>query len=269
MVFFRELFFHSLEGQVQGSWHPFFSSPHGILFFFPREKKNMLAQNSWWHMLWSYECQATPRRRPQKVPRIVPRVLPRVLPRVRPNKRKFAQNNNLRQKHCTSPSPKIKNCLEILNVKNNKCKNNTNAPRITQVSPLSGGSGDIINIHGNHLGSVTQVLFGTASSTFAIVSDCELNATVPSNLPASTVTITVQNPFGDATFFPFQVTAIAVQSTPVHAQIAPFAVQPVLIQPVVPNNNLPPSKKTSVPFQDFVPPPLFIMHHALAQQYYR
>ncbi|MES4901619.1 MULTISPECIES: IPT/TIG domain-containing protein [unclassified Streptomyces] len=70
-------------------------------------------------------------------------------------------------------------------------------PVVTGVSPNSGPAGTPVVISGSGFTGATQVRFGTALSSFNVVSDTQINATVPAN--SGTVRITVTTPNGTST----------------------------------------------------------------------
>ncbi|MGY0062144.1 beta strand repeat-containing protein [Streptomyces sp. LZ34] len=70
-------------------------------------------------------------------------------------------------------------------------------PVVTGVSPGSGPAGTSVVISGSGFTGATQVRFGTALSSFSVVSDTQITATVPAN--SGTVRITVTTPNGTST----------------------------------------------------------------------
>ncbi|MEU1668094.1 IPT/TIG domain-containing protein [Streptomyces sparsogenes] len=71
------------------------------------------------------------------------------------------------------------------------------APVVSSVSPSSGLAGTAVVITGSGFTGATQVRFGTALSSFTVVSDTRINATVPAG--SGTVQITVTTPNGTST----------------------------------------------------------------------
>jgi hypothetical protein len=72
-------------------------------------------------------------------------------------------------------------------------------PVISTVAPHSGKPGDTINIAGSGFMGTTVVHFGAvAVTTFTVLSDGEISATVPNADPGTSVEITVTTPNGDS-----------------------------------------------------------------------
>ncbi|MFK4184523.1 beta strand repeat-containing protein [Streptomyces sparsogenes] len=71
------------------------------------------------------------------------------------------------------------------------------APVVSSVSPSSGPAGTAVVITGSGFTGATQVRFGTALSSFTVVSGTQINATVPTG--SGTVQITVTTPNGTST----------------------------------------------------------------------
>lgn len=71
------------------------------------------------------------------------------------------------------------------------------APRIVNITPESGSSGNTVTITGANFTSATSVKFHGTRATFTIVSDTEINATVPNSFTSGR--ITVATPAGAAT----------------------------------------------------------------------
>lgn len=72
-------------------------------------------------------------------------------------------------------------------------------PKISSLSPASGPVGTPVTINGSGLIQATTVKFGTvAATTFAVVSDSEVTADVPSGVAAGAVTISIITPGGTA-----------------------------------------------------------------------
>jgi trimeric autotransporter adhesin len=58
-------------------------------------------------------------------------------------------------------------------------------PALAAFSPLSGPVGTVVTLQGTAFSDVTDVRFGGASATFAVVSDTQITAVVPEGAPAS------------------------------------------------------------------------------------
>ena len=72
-------------------------------------------------------------------------------------------------------------------------------PKITSFSPSSGPAGTLVTINGSGLTQTTTVKFGTVkATTFTVVSDSKVTATVPSGLATGAVTISIITPGGTA-----------------------------------------------------------------------
>ena len=94
------------------------------------------------------------------------------------------------------------------------------APQITDFSPGSGQPGNTIIITGLYLNGTTQVLLGTYSAAFTVLSDRSISLTVPAG--ASTGLLQVITPGGTA----YSQDAYLVLTPPVITGISPVAAQP-------------------------------------------
>ena len=75
------------------------------------------------------------------------------------------------------------------------------APTITLVAPASGSpeGGNVVTITGTHLGGATTVTIGGLSVSFVVISDTEIQATVPPGPLGTTVDVAVTTAYGSAT----------------------------------------------------------------------
>jgi uncharacterized repeat protein (TIGR03806 family) len=92
------------------------------------------------------------------------------------------------------------------------------APTITALSPTTGSSGSTIIITGTSLAGTSLVTFNGASATFSVVSDGEVEATVPTG--ATTGTVSLTTPGGVATSTG-SFTVVAVGTVPLITAISP------------------------------------------------
>lgn len=67
------------------------------------------------------------------------------------------------------------------------------APAVTSFSPTSGQVGTSVTISGSNLTGATAVAFNGTAATFTVVSDTQVNATVPSGATSGPITVTTPN----------------------------------------------------------------------------
>ncbi len=70
------------------------------------------------------------------------------------------------------------------------------APTITSFTPTTGPVGTNVTISGTQFTGTTSVTFGPASASFTVLSDMEIQATVPADARRGSVTLTVTTPGG-------------------------------------------------------------------------
>lgn len=79
------------------------------------------------------------------------------------------------------------------------CPNHfTYLPNISSLSIINGIPNNTITITGNHLSTITSLLFGTTSASYTINSNSEISAIVPDGLSGSTVNVVAQNLLGNS-----------------------------------------------------------------------
>jgi hypothetical protein len=64
------------------------------------------------------------------------------------------------------------------------------APAITSFEPVSGPTGTSVTLLGTHFTGTTRVAFSGAVTTFAVVSDTQIDTTVPDGSPRGRISVT-------------------------------------------------------------------------------